>query len=63
MTGHLEPRLGARTTIPLRNDEAHVCVRSAQPPRVPVDRSTIGTVEGEKNYLMSADERALISPR
>src|SRR5450759_5395025 len=24
-----------RSTIPLRNDEEHVCARSAQPPRVP----------------------------
>jgi hypothetical protein len=27
-----------RIGIPLRNDEDHVCTRSAQPPRVPVDQ-------------------------
>src|ERR1019366_10452370 len=35
-------RPGFRKGIPLRNDENQVCSRSAQPPHVPVDRSSCG---------------------
>jgi len=34
--------------IPLRNDENHVCAKSAQPRRVPVGRSVFGTASGRR---------------
>jgi hypothetical protein len=39
VTGRIGTEPCVRRTIPLRNDENHVCARSAQPLRVPVGRS------------------------